>query len=144
MTTRIIVLAAGKGTRMKSAMPKVLHRLAGKTLLAHVLDTSESLEPKSITVVIGHEAEQVKSAIEHSVQWALQTEQLGTGHAVKEGLEGIEDNDLVLITYGDVPLTRASTYQALLDVCNDKTIGLLTLIMDDPTGYGRIRREGGA
>lgn len=143
MSTRIIVLAAGKGTRMKSAMPKVLHRLAGKPLLGHVLDTSESLDPTSITVVIGHEAEQVKSTIEHKVQWAMQTEQLGTGHAVKEGLEGIEDNDTVLITYGDVPLTRASTYQALLDVCNDKTIGLLTLIMEDPTGYGRIRREGG-
>lgn len=144
MTTRIIVLAAGKGTRMKSAMPKVLHRLAGKPLLGHVLDTSESLNPTSITVVIGHEADQVKSTITHAVQWAMQTEQLGTGHAVKEGLEGIEDDDTVLITYGDVPLTRASTYQALLDVCNDKTVGLLTLIMDDPTGYGRILREGGA
>ncbi|MFT4728392.1 MAG: bifunctional UDP-N-acetylglucosamine pyrophosphorylase/glucosamine-1-phosphate N-acetyltransferase [Granulosicoccus sp.] len=144
MTTRIIVLAAGKGTRMKSAMPKVLHRLAGKSLLAHVLDTSESLDPKSITVVVGHESEQVKSNVQHSVQWAMQTEQLGTGHAVREGLEGIEDNDTVLITYGDVPLTRGSTYQALLDVCNDKIIGLLTLIMVDPTGYGRIRREGGA
>lgn len=144
MTTRIIVLAAGKGTRMKSAMPKVLHRLAGKPLLGHVLDTSENLNPTSITVVIGHEADQVKNTIEHSVQWAMQTEQLGTGHAVKEGLEGIEDNDTVLITYGDVPLTRASTYQSLLDVCNDKTIGLLTLIMDNPTGYGRILREGGA
>ncbi len=143
MTTRIIVLAAGKGTRMKSAMPKVLHRLAGKSLLGHVLDTSESLEPTSITVVIGHESDQVKSTITHSVRWAMQTEQLGTGHAVKEGLEGIEENDTVLITYGDVPLTRASTYQALLDVCDDRTIGLLTLIMDDPTGYGRILRVGG-
>lgn len=144
MTARIIVLAAGKGTRMKSAMPKVLHRLAGKSLLAHVLDTAESLSPMSITVVIGHESEQVKKATEHHVRWALQTEQLGTGHAVKQALDGIEDNDTVLITYGDVPLTRTSTYQAMLDACDsDKAIGLLTLIMDDPTGYGRIRREDG-
>lgn len=144
MATRIIVLAAGKGTRMKSAMPKVLHNLAGKPLLAHVLDTTQTLNPDSVTVVIGHGAEQVKNTIDRPVQWALQTEQLGTGHAVKEGLAAIEDNDTVLITYGDVPLTRADTYQSLLDACNDKTIGLLTLMMDDPTGYGRILREGGA
>ncbi len=144
MTTRLIVLAAGKGTRMKSAMPKVLHRLAGKPLLGHVLDTGLQLNPASITVVIGHGADQVQSTIEQPVKWALQSEQLGTGHAVREGLDGIDDSDTVLITYGDVPLTRASTYQALLDACDDQTIGLLTLMMDDPTGYGRILREGGA
>ena len=144
MAIRLIVLAAGKGTRMKSAMPKVLHGLAGKPLLAHVIDTAQELNPASITVVVGHGAEQVKQTIQQPVHWALQQEQLGTGHAVKEGMEVIEDDDTVLITYGDVPLTRASTYQALLDVCNDNTIGLLTLMMDDPTGYGRILREGGA
>lgn len=144
MAIRLIVLAAGKGTRMKSAMPKVLHSLAGKPLLAHVLDTGAKLSPASITVVIGHEAEQVKQTITHPVIWALQSEQLGTGHAVRQGLEGIEDDDTVLITYGDVPLTRESTYQALIDVCSPTTIGLLTLMMDDPTGYGRIVREGGA
>ncbi|ASJ76738.1 bifunctional UDP-N-acetylglucosamine diphosphorylase/glucosamine-1-phosphate N-acetyltransferase GlmU [Granulosicoccus antarcticus] len=144
MTTRLIVLAAGKGTRMKSAMPKVLHCLAGKPLLGHVIDTGLELNPASITVVIGHGADQVKETIKQPVQWALQSEQLGTGHAVREGLEGIGDNDTVLITYGDVPLTRASTYQALLDVCDDNNIGLLTLMMEDPTGYGRILREGGA
>ena len=144
MAVRLIVLAAGKGTRMKSAMPKVLHCLAGKPLLAHVLDTGATLDPASITVVVGHEAEQVKQTITHPVHWALQSEQLGTGHAVREGMDAIEDDDTVLITYGDVPLTRASTYQALLDVCSDKSIGLLTLMMEDPTGYGRILREGGA
>ena len=144
MTTRLIVLAAGKGTRMKSAMPKVLHRLAGKPLLGHVLDTGLELNPASITVVIGHGADQVRETIKQPVQWALQSEQLGTGHAVREGMEGIDDEDTVLVTYGDVPLTRASTYQSLLDVCNDQTIGLLTLMMEDPTGYGRILREGGA
>lgn len=144
MAVRLIVLAAGKGTRMKSAMPKVLHCLAGKPLLSHVLDTGAALNPASMTVVIGHGADQVKETIKHSVRWAMQSEQLGTGHAVKEGMEGIEDDDTVLITYGDVPLTRGSTYQALLDACNDKSIGLLTLMMDDPTGYGRILRNGGA
>jgi len=144
MAVRLIVLAAGKGTRMKSAMPKVLHCLAGKPLLAHVLDTGATLDPASITVVVGHEAEQVKQTITHPVHWALQSEQLGTGHAVREGMDAIEDDDTVLITYGDVPLTRASTYQALLDVCSGKSIGLLTLMMEDPTGYGRILREGGA
>ena len=144
MAIRLIVLAAGKGTRMKSAMPKVLHSLAGKPLLAHVLDTAQTLNPAGVTVVVGHGAEQVKQAISHPVQWALQSEQLGTGHAVREGLEGIEDDDTVLITYGDVPLTRASTYQALVDACTPTTIGLLTVMMEDPTGYGRIIREGGA
>jgi len=144
MPVRLIVLAAGKGTRMKSALPKVLHRLAGKPLLAHVLDTGATLAPASMTVVIGHQAEQVQATIGHAVRWAMQTEQLGTGHAVGQGLEGIDDDDTVLITYGDVPLTRASTYQALLDVCTADTLGLLTLMMDDPSGYGRILRDGGA
>lgn len=144
MPVRLIVLAAGKGTRMKSAMPKVLHCLAGKPLLAHVLDTAATLSPVSITVVIGHGADQVREAIDHPVQWALQSEQLGTGHAVAQGMQGVADDDTVLITYGDVPLTRGSTYQALLDACNAETIGLLTLMMDDPSGYGRILREGGA
>ena len=109
-----------------------------------MLDTAATLNPASVTVVIGHEAEQVKQTISHPVKWALQSEQLGTGHAVREGMDGIEDDDTVLITYGDVPLTRASTYQALLEVCSPTNIGLLTLMMDDPTGYGRILREGGA
>lgn len=141
MTTRFIVLAAGKGTRMKSALPKVLHPLAGKPLLGHVLDTAGSLNPASITVVIGHGSELVKETIEQSVSWAMQTEQLGTGHAVMQGLDEIQDDDITLITYGDVPLTRASTYQKLLDAAGPDEISLLTLIMDDPTGYGRIVRN---
>lgn len=148
MAIRLIVLAAGKGTRMKSAMPKVLHPLAGKPLLAHVLDTVAALDPAGITVVIGHGAEQVKQSISASsdltLHWAVQEEQLGTGHAVQQGLAAIADDDTVLITYGDVPLTRGTTYQALLDVCNERNIGLLTLMMEDPSGYGRIIRQGGA
>jgi len=142
MAIRLIILAAGKGTRMKSALPKVLHRLAGKPLLGHVIDTGASLNAASITVVIGHGAETVKDTITQDVQWAMQTEQLGTAHAVMQGLEGIEDQDTVLLTYGDVPLTRASTYQKLLDEVTDTSMGLLTLRMDDPTGYGRIIRDG--
>ena len=174
MPVRLIVLAAGKGTRMKSALPKVLHRLAGKPLLAHVLDTGATLEPASITVVVGHGAEAVRETIEREgagrsggpsggqrpsdgqngvpieeqnpvpIRWALQAEQLGTGHAVRQGLDGIEADDTVLITYGDVPLTRSSTYRALIDACGADTLGLLTLMVEDPTGYGRVLREGGA
>ena len=144
MGIRLIILAAGKGTRMKSQLPKVLHRLAGKPLLGHVIDTGLSLHAQGITVVIGHGADQVKQTITQDVQWATQTEQLGTAHAVMQGLEGIQDDDTVLLTYGDVPLTRGSTYQKLIDVVSDTSMGLLTLHMDDPTGYGRIIREGNA
>ncbi len=144
MAIRLIVLAAGKGTRMKSSMPKVLHRLAGRPLLGHVLDTVSTLNPASITVVIGHGSDQVKQTIEHSVNWAMQTEQLGTGHAVQQALDGIEADDTVLITYGDVPLTRSETFQGLLDVTNKDQLGLLSLIVDDPDGYGRIKRVNGA
>ncbi len=143
MAIRLIVLAAGKGTRMKSSMPKVLHRLAGRPLLGHVLDTVSTLNPASITVVIGHGSDQVKQTIEHSVNWAMQTEQLGTGHAVQQALNGIEDDDTVLITYGDVPLTRSETFKALLDVTSKDQLGLLSLIVDDPNGYGRIKRVNG-
>ncbi len=144
MAIRLIVLAAGKGTRMKSTMPKVLHRLAGKPLLGHVLDTVAAVKPASITVVIGHGSEQVKETITQNVNWAMQTEQLGTGHAVQQGLEGIQDEDTVLITYGDVPLTRSETFRKLLDVTSEKQLGLLSLIVDDPMGYGRIKRVNGA
>lgn len=144
MATRLIVLAAGKGTRMKSSMPKVLHRLAGKPLLGHVLDTVATLSPAGINVVIGHGADQVKETIKQSVVYSMQTEQLGTGHAVQQGLAGVEDNDTVLITYGDVPLTRSETFQQLLDVTNENQLGLLSLIVDDPSGYGRIKRVNGA
>ncbi len=141
MTTKVIVLAAGKGTRMKSAKPKVLHHLAGKSMLAHVLDGVGVLEPETTVVVIGHGSEMVQQEIEHSVSWAMQSEQLGTGHAVQQALPHIEDNDKVVIAYGDVPLTRASTFEALYALCDDKTVGLLSVILDDPTGYGRIVRD---
>jgi len=146
MTTKVIVLAAGKGTRMKSSMPKVLHELASKSLLAHVLDSVAILEPTQISVVIGHEAEKVKAKISHPVQWVMQTEQLGTGHAVQQALGDVGDEDSVVIAYGDVPLTQGSTFQSLLAACQSTSnttqpIGLLTVLVDDPTGYGRIVRD---
>ena len=141
MSTKIIILAAGKGTRMKSLKPKVLHHLAGKSMLAHVIDGVSVLDPLTTTVVIGHGSEQVQEEITHSVEWAMQSEQLGTGHAVQQALHTIEDDDRVVIAYGDVPLTRPSTFEALLAACNSKTLGLLTFFLDDPTGYGRIVRD---
>lgn len=144
MTTNIIILAAGKGTRMKSARPKVLHELAGNTLLGHVLDNVSTLNPDQISVVIGHGAEQVQQEItaraDHHVDWIMQTEQLGTGHAVQQALPGVRDDDTVVIAYGDVPLTRPETFQALASVSSRQTLGLLTVHLDDPTGYGRITR----
>lgn len=142
MATKIIVLAAGKGTRMKSTKPKVLHHLAGKSLLAHVLDGVGSLDPRQIAVVIGHGSEQVQQEITHNVEWMMQTEQLGTGHAVQQALPAISDDDQVVIAYGDVPLTRESTFSKLLQACDNKQVGLLTVHLDDPTGYGRILRDG--
>ena len=141
MSIKVIVLAAGKGTRMKSDKPKVLHHLAEKSLLAHVLDTTALLNPEQISVVIGHGADQVRSDIPHSVQWVMQTEQLGTGHAVQQALDGIADDDDVLIAYGDVPLTRIETFQSLLAASTGQQIGLLTVHLQDSTGYGRIVRD---
>ena len=141
MATKIIVLAAGKGTRMKSATPKVLHKLAGKPLLGHVLDAVSVLEPRQITVVVGHGAKDVQAGIDHTVDWVMQTEQLGTGHAVQQAIPHIDDDDKVIIAYGDVPLTRPETFKKLIEVCNRETLGLLTVELDDPYGYGRIVRD---
>ncbi len=133
---------------MRSLLPKVLHRLAGRPLLVHVLDTVAGLDPVGITVVVGHGSEAVKATVsaetEHEVDWAEQTEQLGTGHAVRMGLNTLADDDIALITYGDVPLTSLATYRALVDTADDTTLGLLTLETKDPTGYGRILRSAGA
>ena len=146
---RLVVLAAGKGTRMKSAWPKVLHRLAGRPLLLHVLDTGAMLEPVGMSVVVGHGARAVRDTVAAEfdagvpIDWVSQTEQLGTGHAVREALPTIADADTVLITYGDVPLIGVDTCRRLLAVCDATTLGLLTLVMSDPTGYGRILRRDG-
>ncbi|HBR98445.1 MAG TPA: UDP-N-acetylglucosamine diphosphorylase/glucosamine-1-phosphate N-acetyltransferase [Gammaproteobacteria bacterium] len=141
MSTKIIVLAAGKGTRMKSATPKVLHKLAGKSLLQHVLDNVARLEPEGIYTVIGHGAEQVVAEIGDAVTFVTQTEQKGTGHAVQQALDYLAPDDDVIIAYGDVPLTQPDTFSELLSACHAESLGLLTVNLDDPTGYGRILRD---
>ena len=142
MSLSIVILAAGKGTRMNSALPKVLQPLGEQALLHHVIDTARQLDPDRICVVIGHGADAVQARTDAPVEWALQTEQKGTGHAVQQALPGIPDDDQVLILYGDVPLTRVETLQRLLS--DDTGVGLLTVELDNPTGYGRILRDNGA
>jgi len=126
---------------MKSRIPKVLHAIAGKPLLRHVLDNVSTLSPGRISVVIGHGSEQVQAAIPRDVNWVLQSEQLGTGHAVQMALPHVDDDDHVIVAYGDVPLTRRETFRALLDAASPTQIGLLTVVMEDADGYGRILRD---
>jgi bifunctional UDP-N-acetylglucosamine pyrophosphorylase / glucosamine-1-phosphate N-acetyltransferase len=140
----IVILAAGQGKRMLSDLPKVLHRLAGRPLLAHVLDTARSLAPGRIAVVYGHGGEQVREAIgDETLHWVRQDRQLGTGHALREALPVLGDHAETLVLYGDVPLARADTLRALAAAANDG-VALLTVTLDDPAGYGRVVREGGA
>jgi bifunctional UDP-N-acetylglucosamine pyrophosphorylase/glucosamine-1-phosphate N-acetyltransferase len=141
----VVILAAGQGTRMKSDLPKVLHRLAGKSLLGHVIECARSLQPEEIVVVYGHAGEQVRSAFadQPDLRWAEQAQQLGTGHAVQQALPQLRSAEQILILYGDVPLTRPDTLRELIEATRGG-FGLLTVDLDDPTGYGRIvRNEGG-
>lgn len=141
MSLDIVILAAGQGTRMRSALPKVLHPVAGKPMLGHVIDTARQLSPRKIHVVIGHGAELVRERLAaDDIHFVLQSEQLGTGHAVAQALPAL-DADKVLILYGDVPLTRVETLTRLLEQANDSQLGLLTVNLADPTGYGRIVRD---
>ncbi|ERS86518.1 bifunctional UDP-N-acetylglucosamine diphosphorylase/glucosamine-1-phosphate N-acetyltransferase GlmU [Halomonas sp. PBN3] len=141
MTLDVVILAAGQGTRMRSTLPKVLHRLAGKPMVRHVLDTAEGLEAERTHVVVGHGADKVREALADSrVHFALQAEQKGTGHAVAQTLDGL-GNGRVLVLYGDVPLIRRETLARLLDGVDDDHLGLLTVTLDDPGGYGRILRD---
>ncbi len=141
MTLAVVILAAGKGTRMKSSMPKVLHPLAHKPLVQHVIDTARSLDPSQIVVVYGHGGDQVREVVtDADLSWAEQAEQLGTGHAVQQAMPHIKEADRVLVLYGDVPLTSAETLRELLEQAGDG-MGLLTINLDDPSGYGRIVRD---
>ena len=133
-TLSIIILAAGKGTRMQSAKPKVLQTLAHKPLLAHVLDTCDKLSADKIIVVYGFGGEQVKSAMgDYTLTWVEQTEQLGTGHAVKVTLEELPQQGKSLILYGDVPLVSQPTLEQLLEA-NQQGMSMLTLTVDNPFG----------
>lgn len=138
----IVILAAGKGTRMYSQMPKVLHEIGGEPMVARVIDTAQQLNPDSISVVIGHGKEQVLAAVKRNVNWVEQTEQLGTGHAVKMALPHLPAEGRTLVLYGDVPLTDTATLEALLEAAGSE-VGLLTDVLDNPSGYGRIIRENG-
>lgn len=141
MNLEIIILAAGQGTRMRSNLPKVLHPLAGKPLLVHVIETAKSLEPLALHVVYGHGGELVKERInDPQIHWVEQTQQLGTGHAVEQAMPAVEESSTVLVLYGDVPLIQAETLQGLMQQAGSG-LGLLTLMLDDPTGYGRIVRD---
>lgn len=141
MSLDIVILAAGQGTRMRSALPKVLHPVAGKSMLGHVIDTARLLKPQGIHVVIGHGAERVREQLAaDDLNFVLQSEQLGTGHAVAQALSALSAES-VLILYGDVPLIEVDTLQRLLQQVSEQQLGLLTVNLNDPTGYGRIVRD---
>ena len=137
----IVILAAGMGKRMDSTLPKVLHPLAGKPLLSHVIDTARTLSPTRLVVVVGHGGDAVREAVgAPGVQFAVQAQQLGTGHALAQALPLLDANAPTLVLYGDVPLTRASTLKRLVDAAGENGYGILTVTLDDPAGYGRIVR----
>lgn len=141
MALEVIILAAGQGTRMRSNLPKVLHPLAGKPLVQHVVETAQDLAASKIHLVIGHGADQVRSQLAATgVNFVEQQEQLGTGHAVAQVLPHLQATSQVLILYGDVPLIKATTLQQLLEVAGTSSVGLLTAQLDNPTGYGRVVR----
>ena len=139
----VVIMAAGKGTRMKSSMPKVLHRLGGRALVQHVIDSARQLSARHIIAITGHGAEQVEAALagQAGLRFARQMPQLGTGHAVQQAMPLLEDDGVTLVLSGDVPLTQVDTLQALLQACQGKQLALLTLQTAQPTGYGRIVRN---
>jgi len=138
----IVILAAGQGKRMASSLPKVLQPLAGKPLLQHVLETARSLDPVALYVVYGHGGESVRAAFaDQRVEWILQAEQKGTGHAVQQAMPTIPEDHQVLVLYGDVPLLRAETLRGLIALASEKQLALLTVKLADPAGYGRVVRD---
>jgi bifunctional UDP-N-acetylglucosamine pyrophosphorylase/glucosamine-1-phosphate N-acetyltransferase len=144
MTLSVVILAAGKGTRMCSNLPKVLHKIADKPMVQHVIDTAKGVGANNIHLIYGHGGDQIKATInEPQLNWVEQTEQLGTGHAVQIVMPHFEENEKILIVYGDVPLLTQHTLQKLIDVQPQGGIGLLTVHLDNPTGYGRIERSNG-
>jgi len=140
----VVILAAGMGKRMQSALPKVLHPLAGKPLLSHVIDTAKSLSASRLCVIYGHGGAAVLELLSKradKVATALQEPQLGTGHAVMQALPELDESQPTLVLYGDVPLTTAASLQALVDVAGQDKLGILTVVQDDPFGLGRIIRD---
>lgn len=142
MNITTIILAAGKGTRMRSELPKILHEIANRPLLRHVYDTAKQLEHNSIKIVVGHGAELVTNALKDlDVVWVEQKQQLGTGHAVQQASDHLADTDTVLILCGDVPLLKLATIQSLITHVNEQAMALLTVNLANPYGYGRIVRD---
>ncbi len=142
MKITTIILAAGKGTRMRSELPKILHKVANRPLLQHVYDMSKQLDNNTITIVYGHGADRVRNTLKDlDANWVEQKQQLGTGHAVQQCKEQIGDDDTVLILYGDVPLLKLGTVQQLIANVSHNTLALLTVNLYNPTGYGRIVRD---
>ncbi len=141
MNLEVVILAAGKGTRMRSSLPKVMHTLAGRPLLAHVLEAATELSPRAIHVVIGYQADQVSNSFSSvPVNWVIQDQQLGTGHAVLQALPDIADDSCVLVLYGDCPLIRPETLKTMVSLAQTQ-VALLTADMPDPSGLGRILRD---
>ena len=137
-----IILAAGQGTRMRSSLPKVLHPVAGKPMLQHVIDAFHALEVEDMAVVFGHGGEQVRNAVTTTgIRWALQAEQKGTGHAVAQAIDLAPSDAVVVVAYGDVPLIRPQTLRALADGLGDAALSVLVTRLENPTGYGRIVRN---
>jgi len=142
MKLSVVILAAGQGKRMNSELPKVLQPLAGRPLLQHVISAARGLNPDNIYVVYGHGGAQVQAALAHeNVEWILQAEQLGTGHAVMQAMCVIPDDHTVLVLYGDVPLIRSGTLQKLVAAAGEGALAMLTVNLEDATGYGRIVRD---
>lgn len=147
MTTKAlsaVILAAGKGTRMYSDLPKVLHTVAGKPMVKHVIDTAHQLGAKNVHLIYGHGGELMRECLAHEqVNWVLQTEQLGTAHAVQQAAPFFQDNENIVVLYGDAPLITRTTLEKLIAAKPENGIALLTVQLDNPTGYGRIIRENG-
>ena len=142
MNLAVVILAAGKGTRMKSDLPKVLHPIAGRPMVQHVVDAAGALDPDNTVLIYGHGGNAVRQAVTGSrLQWAEQAEQLGTGHAVAQALPHLEE-DVVLVLYGDVPLIQPQTLRDFVARVDDQSLALMTLTLDDPSGYGRVIRDG--
>jgi bifunctional UDP-N-acetylglucosamine pyrophosphorylase/glucosamine-1-phosphate N-acetyltransferase len=140
---QVVILAAGQGKRMHSSLPKVVHPLAGRPLLAHVIDSAQALEPQRLCIVVGHGADAVRERVAApGAAWALQEKQLGTGHAVMQAMPALLPGGTVLVLYGDVPLISAATLRALVDASAGEKLAILTQDIDDPKGYGRIVRDG--
>ena len=147
MTTQalsVVILAAGKGTRMYSDLPKVLHPIAGKPMVKHVIDTAKQLGARNIHLVYGHGGDLMQQRLAaEPVNWVLQTEQLGTGHAMQQAAPFFADDENIVMLYGDAPLITKGTLEKLIAAKPEKGIALLTVVLDNPTGYGRILRENG-